>query len=386
MHNYRHATLPFILASTVAAGLLCSCGSSKEEEPQPSPSLSYPMTFQATAGQAAQSRASETALEDVHQTFGVWAYKTNSEGGTEAVLMHSDGNAYETRYESPEWHYDVMTQNERIQQYIRYWDLSAKDYWFTAYAPYYVNGADAHDSNKYNISLTPDRLGVNIHHVQGNLLTTDDSAVDWVVATHQRIAGTTVLDYDIYANPSKTGDPHSTHTTLTDVVSPIFHHILSKVEFKLYNSGETPASVSSITLTLTDALKTEGNFTGASFTLSSPEAESTSFPIVLSLPTSFNATDKDGATSLCETLQLPQELADKKLNVSITITDGETTTTLTDTFDFDETIKLWEGEKYYIYTLSFSFTKGSSEIILMTVTAESWTQGELLETDTQTNW
>ncbi|MCC8112609.1 MAG: fimbrillin family protein [Bacteroidales bacterium] len=343
------------------------------------------MTFNATT-EAAQSRASDPALESLHQTFGVWAYKTNSEGGTEAVLMHSDGNAYETRYESPEWHYDVMTQNERIQQYIRYWDLSAQDYWFTAYAPYYVNGADAHDANKYNISLTADRLGVNINNVQGNLLTTDDSAVDWVVATHQRIAGTTVLDYDIYADPSKTGNPHSSHTSLTDVVSPIFHHILSKVGFRLYNSGDAPATVSAITLTLTDGLSTEGDFTGRSFTLASPEAESTSFPIVLSLPTSFNATDKDGATSLCETLQLPQELAGKKLSVSITITDGETTTTLTDTFDFDETISLWEAEKYYIYTLSFNFTKGSSEIILMTVTAESWTQGELLETDIQTNW
>ncbi len=338
---------------------------------------------------ARSSRASSgTPLQKEHAEFGVWATKTIGTA-TSDVMSHEDGSAYITRWDgTSSWYYD-QGLNE-YPQYLKYWDLAADHYLFSAYVPYYYNSYYTH---KLYPAITHTDQGVKIPSVAGNIAITNQPY--WMVATTYRqktdenSTATSdkdkimVTDYDLYDNPNKDKDEALATGSLTDDVSLVFHPILSVVEFRLVNTGGTTMLISAQINIGDDGIYTLGDFEGRAYATQSEPANTMLDRTYETELTQGQYDTSEKALSLAELYELPQGLENKKFTVIFNLSNDQV---LKKTLDIPDNSQ-WIGGNKYIYT--FKINAGSSDensIILMNIEVEAFKYGNTIKTDDVTNW
>lgn len=155
--NHRILTIPLM-----ALCLVASCSSSSQDDPNipdpptPSPDLKS-IGFGGNSGAWQDAPASRTTgsegLEKFFKSFRVWGYKT-IEDAPQLVM-----NGYQVEFQDNDdfWKYEGISNTQlNTTQTIKYWDYSAKDYRFFAYAPAdatnVTTSQDANTSNETNAS------------------------------------------------------------------------------------------------------------------------------------------------------------------------------------------------------------------------------------------
>lgn len=143
--NHRILTIPLM-----ALCLFASCSSSSQDDPNspdpptPNPDLKS-IGFGGNSGawqDAPTSRATGSeGLESLFQSFRVWGYKTTNsapqtvmDGYNVEYKSTTEGTEGSTTSKAAYWEYVGIT-NTPTTQTIKYWDYSASDYRFFAYAP-----------------------------------------------------------------------------------------------------------------------------------------------------------------------------------------------------------------------------------------------------------
>ena len=134
---------------TIYAMALCllSCSSGGQDDafvPEPTPTPDDPtltgIAFGGDGGawhDAPTTRATTTGLQTLFPSFRVWGYKNNGstvmDGYQVVYKANSDGS---TVTNTAGWEYvGIENANINAQQIVKYWDYSATDYRFMAYAP-----------------------------------------------------------------------------------------------------------------------------------------------------------------------------------------------------------------------------------------------------------
>lgn len=142
---------------------LLSCSSSGQDDPFLPAPTSKSIAFGGNSGswQDASSRAGdgETGLESLFSSFKVWGYKTkNIDGGASddgstnsSIQKVMDGYLVDWNTSSKDWEY-IGTYNASLNLYqtIKYWDYSALQYRFWAYAPANASGVTASENTNTN--------------------------------------------------------------------------------------------------------------------------------------------------------------------------------------------------------------------------------------------
>ena len=156
MKLYRILTIPLM------ALCLYSCAGSGQDEPDvPTPNPSEPqqvgISFGGNSGswQDASSRAEdgEMGLESLFTSFKVWGYKTkNIEGSTNSSTQNvMKGYLVGWKMSSNDWSYiGKYNASLNLYQTIKYWDYSALQYRFWAYAPTDTHGVKAIENKNAN--------------------------------------------------------------------------------------------------------------------------------------------------------------------------------------------------------------------------------------------
>lgn len=151
----------FIIIS-LALGLL-SCSSSGQDDPfLPAPTPKS-IAFGGNSGnwKDATSRAGEgeTGLESLFSSFKVWGYKTKNENGStnSSIQKVMDGYRVDWNTSSKDWEYiGKYNATLNLHQTIKYWDYSALQYRFWAYAPataHDVTASKNTDDNSHSITI-----------------------------------------------------------------------------------------------------------------------------------------------------------------------------------------------------------------------------------------
>lgn len=148
---------------------LLSCSSSGQDDPFLPTPTSKSIAFGGNSGswQDANSRAGdgETGLESLFSSFKVWGYKTknidggsnenggsNNDGSTNSSIQKvMDGYRVDWNTSSNDWEY-IGKYNATLNLYqaIKYWDYSALQYHFWAYAPADAPGVTASENTNDN--------------------------------------------------------------------------------------------------------------------------------------------------------------------------------------------------------------------------------------------
>lgn len=148
---------------------LLSCSSSGQDDPFIPEPQQVGISFGGNSGswQDASSRAGdgETGLESLFTSFKVWGYKTknidggsnenrgsNNDGSTNSSIQNvMDGYLVDWDTSSKDWEY-IGTYNAtlNLHQTIKYWDYSALQYHFWAYAPADAPGVTASENTNTN--------------------------------------------------------------------------------------------------------------------------------------------------------------------------------------------------------------------------------------------
>lgn len=153
---------------------LLSCSHSGQDDPFIPEPQQVGISFGGNSGswQDASSRAGEgeTGLESLFTSFKVWGYKTqNDDGGSNenggssddgstnsSTQKVMDGYLVDWNTSSNDWEY-IGKYNESLNLYqtIKYWDYSALQYHFWAYAPAGASGVTASENTDGNsLSIT----------------------------------------------------------------------------------------------------------------------------------------------------------------------------------------------------------------------------------------
>ena len=144
---------------TISLMALClfSCSPSKQDDPIV-PDDNAAIAFGGNSGtwqDASTSRAAaSTGLETLFPSFKVWGYKTTTDGTTQTVF---DGY---TVAHNTDWEY-VGINN----QTVKYWDYSASDYRFWAYAPADANITTTENSFQIPYTYTPDATATDVPYI-----------------------------------------------------------------------------------------------------------------------------------------------------------------------------------------------------------------------------
>lgn len=153
---------------------LLSCSSSGQDDPFIPEPQQVGISFGGNSGswQDAASRAGEgeTGLESLFSSFKVWGYKTknidgnsNENGGssddgslTSSTQKVMDGYLVDWNTSSNDWEYiGKYNASLNLYQTIKYWDYSALQYRFWAYAPADAPGVTASENTDANsLSIT----------------------------------------------------------------------------------------------------------------------------------------------------------------------------------------------------------------------------------------
>lgn len=136
---------------------LLSCSSSGQDDPfLPAPTPKS-IAFGGNSGswQDASSRAGEgeTGLESLFSSFKVWGYKTKNENGStnSSIQKVMDGYLVDWNTSSKDWEYiGKYNVSLNLKQTIKYWDYSALQYHFWAYAPANASGVTASENTNTN--------------------------------------------------------------------------------------------------------------------------------------------------------------------------------------------------------------------------------------------
>lgn len=347
---------------------MASCGSSADEEPQPggggtSTAMEAPMTFRAS-GTEALSRS--TYAQTVFDKFAVVAWKTNAQGTKEYVMSkNANGNSpYIVEYEETSgWHYADLPN--LADQYLKYWDFSAKDYTFYAIANY----ADLQ----------------NVSYDKGFTITGNSDAANDVLECHyKRVLSPVLADYDLLKNASEvvnTPISNGQIPAMADVVPLVFHHLMAQVQFLIYDSQNEVIPVKHLTITIpeeeTYGLITEAEYKYGAIVLANSTSEKNLCDKDL---TDISTGTKANPTLLHCAYELPQSLTQ---TVELMIE--------TDRGVFFGNIPLgnqannfiWQKDMLYKYVL---IVQSGGEIILVNLQIEDWElEDEIIEKE-QTNW
>lgn len=223
---FKHIIFIFFMALC-----LLSCSSSGQDDPFIPEPQQVGISFGGNSGswQDASSRAGdgETGLEKFFTSFKVWGYKTkNDDGGTnenggssdDGSLNSStqkvmDGYQVDWNSSSNDWEY-IGKYNESLNLYqtIKYWDYSALQYRFWAYAP-----ADAH-------SVTAsENTNANSHSI--------------------------TIPYEFNSNATLTSTPYISNLCIPEIgdqVKLTFVPLIAKVRFKFKYNDKQIASIKEI--------------------------------------------------------------------------------------------------------------------------------------------
>lgn len=149
---FKHIIFIFFMALC-----LLSCSSSGQDDPFIPEPQQVGISFGGNSGswQDASSRAGdgETGLESLFSSFKVWGYKTKNENGStnSSIQNVMDGYRVDWNTSSNDWEY-IGTYNASLNLYqtIKYWDYSALQYRFWAYAPANASGVTAIENTNAN--------------------------------------------------------------------------------------------------------------------------------------------------------------------------------------------------------------------------------------------
>ena len=121
-----------------AALLLCGCGQSGDEpggvEPTPQ-SGSKAIAFSGDLKEESVTRAGDLPLEQRYKKFKAWSFKTDNDDNSNIVMdgymvrwFNNSANSSATN--SSDWEYVNQQDLGDMQQSVKYWDFTAKDYRF----------------------------------------------------------------------------------------------------------------------------------------------------------------------------------------------------------------------------------------------------------------
>lgn len=362
-----------------------------------------PMVF----GTSSASASTETevtradVLETVHKDFKVGVWKAFGLSGQQSVM---DG--YKVDYTSTaktdapdgyNWYYEGVNN-----QILRYWDLSAFPYEFRAVAPY-LSGA--------TITSTGITVDVNSKPFKAQCLegetykpTNDVSEACMVAHVSRAKDGSNYVDRDIIKQSeiSSTGDA-------TREVNLPFHHLISKVGFRIYIDDPQPTSkdykvvIKSLTITAEkDGFITESKKYTATYDKSQSDpgnlgigtfsADATANPFTLITHDEYTGVDlrkklhREDAFDLCPNFlqQIPQRGVKIRVKLSLETDHYSTGGNIDsrDKKDYERLLSLdrtkttgdeftWEPEKKYIYYLHIPNIH-SHEIFLDTCEILDW--------------
>lgn len=202
---------------------LISCSSSQPDDPlnppAPNPDL-VSIDFGGNSGtwqDAPSSRATNNGLESLFKSFRVWSYKTTDNNSQTVMdgytINHTENTAGSTTSNTDDWEYVGIKNLSNTTQTIKYWDYSASDYRFFAYAP-----ADA--------NITKDDNSFSIPYTYESKTTTD----------------TTPYVSDLWYSDNKT-----TNTKYGQCVTLTFAPVIAKVRFKFsYPESSTGVTIQNI--------------------------------------------------------------------------------------------------------------------------------------------
>lgn len=161
---FKHIIFIFFMALC-----LLSCSSSGQDDPFIPEPQQVGISFGGNSGswQDASSRAGEgeTGLEKLFSSFKVWGYKTknddggsnenggsNNDGSTNSSIQKvMDGYLVDWNTSSNDWEYiGKYNASLNLYQTIKYWDYSALQYRFWAYAPADASGVTAIENTNAN--------------------------------------------------------------------------------------------------------------------------------------------------------------------------------------------------------------------------------------------
>lgn len=160
---FKHIIFIFFMALC-----LLSCSSSGQDDPFIPEPQQVGISFGGNSGswQDASSRAGEgeTGLESLFHSFKVWGYKTkNDDGGSNndgslnsSIQKVMNGYLVDWNSSSNDWEY-IGKYNDSLNLYqtIKYWDYSALQYRFWAYAPATARGiTTSKNTNANSLSIT----------------------------------------------------------------------------------------------------------------------------------------------------------------------------------------------------------------------------------------
>ena len=223
---FKHIIFIFFMALC-----LLSCSSSGQDDPFIPEPQQVGISFGGNSGfwQDASSRAGnvETGLESLFSSFKVWGYKTknidgdsnenggsNNDGSTNSSIQKvMDGYLVDWNTSSNDWEYiGKYNVSLNLKQTIKYWDYSALQYRFWAYAP-----ATAHDVT------ASENTNTNSHSI--------------------------TIPYEFNSNATLTSTPYISNLCIPkigDQVKLTFVPLIAKVRFKFKYNDKQIASITEI--------------------------------------------------------------------------------------------------------------------------------------------
>lgn len=371
---YRYHTIWLFTAALLIAA--CSSDGTVSEEKKEVVEERLPMTFSSSLTSSTAATTRSSSLQTLYDDFKVGVWKSFGNTAQQNVM---DG--YRVAYSATTSKWDYVGIGTQIQ---RYWDLSAFPYEFRAVAPHFAGATLAADKITLDVSSRPFKAQTLIDDVYN---VTDAESEPCVVAhVNRQKQGDNYVDQDVIAN-EEINDVSKTVAT-REVRMP-FHHLISKVGFRIYIDDPQPTvldyvvKLNNITIS---AVKT--GFISESKTYTATAAQglgtgtfassSTSDEFILLQHRLYQVPDdndnlvdlnlrnylsREHTFDLCPKYlqQIPQE--DLKIHIQLQMLVVSTPGgTLLETINYDRLLSFnrtvttgdlftWEPEKRYIYTL-----------------------------------
>ena len=242
MQNFR------ILSFLISALCLLSCSSEqdKPETPEPKPNVGIAFGGANDIWQdAPTTRSGETGLETLFTSFRVWGYKNYAATpNSPQVIMDgyqvnfTQSSAGTTESNTADWEYVGLTHPKHFTtQTIKYWDYSASNYQFLAYAP-----SDA------NITTTIPNLGTDTDDTSTSAQSTfqipyeynsDATNITTPYVSDLWFASSTANSNASNSNGT-TSNASASNPKIGDQVKLTFAPVIAKVRFKFkYQEDQT---------------------------------------------------------------------------------------------------------------------------------------------------
>lgn len=220
---FKHIIFIFFMALC-----LLSCSSSGQDDPFIPEPQQVGISFGGNSGswQDASSRAGdgETGLESLFHSFKVWGYKTKNDDGC-SIQKVMDGYLVDWNSSSNDWEYiGKYNDSHNLYQTIKYWDYSALQYRFLAYAP-----ATAHDVTA-------------IENTNANSLSI---TIPYEFNSNATLTSTPYIS-NLWFAGSSSSNTSSTTPKIGDQVKLTFVPLIAKVRFKFKYNDKQIASITHI--------------------------------------------------------------------------------------------------------------------------------------------